>query len=251
MSGAPAKVLHAQEANAFQQPSKKLHFVVGRRGKHELLAIGGRSAPCSDPLQHQSSAYYAIAQDTCVKEAATDGGQVSILPSACKTSLVCSRQCSKSMPKASPWLLTAGQHLTLSLHNISHLHHVTMCKPHVKSKLLAIAAWSALNPQHAKSQHPASCNSVQHSDQGYMKNSDSCTGPSVQRTCILCVPQVELCNDTASCSKLRLICREQIPQCHFTPPCRFAAMLGACVADCCWLRELLWSPCRRLLQSLL
>ncbi len=46
MSGIHPKVLHAQDTNTYQQPWKKLHFVVGRRGKHELMAVGGRWDPC-------------------------------------------------------------------------------------------------------------------------------------------------------------------------------------------------------------
>ena len=49
MSGVNAKVLHAQDTNVYQQPSRRLQFVVGRKGKHELLAIGGRSAHVLDP----------------------------------------------------------------------------------------------------------------------------------------------------------------------------------------------------------
>ncbi len=46
MSGIHPKVLHAQDTNTYQQPWKKLQFVVGRRGKHELMAVGGRWDPC-------------------------------------------------------------------------------------------------------------------------------------------------------------------------------------------------------------
>ncbi|DBB00253.1 TPA: hypothetical protein ACH3X1_014082 [Trebouxia sp. C0004] len=46
ISGIHPKVLHAQDTNTYQQPWKKLHFVVGRRGKHELMAVGGRWDPC-------------------------------------------------------------------------------------------------------------------------------------------------------------------------------------------------------------
>ena len=42
MGGIAPKVLHAHDSNIFQQPSKRLQFVVGRRSKHELLAIGGK-----------------------------------------------------------------------------------------------------------------------------------------------------------------------------------------------------------------
>lgn len=46
MSGAHSKVLQAQETQSYQQPWKRLQFVVGRRGKHELLALGGKWEPC-------------------------------------------------------------------------------------------------------------------------------------------------------------------------------------------------------------
>ena len=46
MTGVSSKVLHAQDPNQYQQPSKRLQFVVGRKGKHELMAIGGRWDSC-------------------------------------------------------------------------------------------------------------------------------------------------------------------------------------------------------------
>ena len=46
MSGVHPEVLHAQNTNIYQQPMKKLHFVVGRRGKHELMAVGGKWEAC-------------------------------------------------------------------------------------------------------------------------------------------------------------------------------------------------------------
>lgn len=46
MSGAHSKVLHADDPNTYQQTWRKLQFVVGRRGKHELLAVGGMWEPC-------------------------------------------------------------------------------------------------------------------------------------------------------------------------------------------------------------
>ena len=46
MSGANSKVLHAQDSNQYQQPWKRLLFVVGRKGKHELMAIGGKWEAC-------------------------------------------------------------------------------------------------------------------------------------------------------------------------------------------------------------
>ena len=46
MGGVHSEVLHAQDPNQYQQPWKRLQFVVGRKGKHELMAIGGRWEPC-------------------------------------------------------------------------------------------------------------------------------------------------------------------------------------------------------------
>ncbi|KAL3155440.1 hypothetical protein ABBQ38_010996 [Trebouxia sp. C0009 RCD-2024] len=46
MGGVNSEVLHAQDPNQYQQPWKRLQFVVGRKGKHELMAIGGRWEPC-------------------------------------------------------------------------------------------------------------------------------------------------------------------------------------------------------------
>ena len=46
MSGVNSKVLLAQDPNQYQQPWKRLQFVVGRRSKHELMAIGGKWEPC-------------------------------------------------------------------------------------------------------------------------------------------------------------------------------------------------------------
>lgn len=46
MGGVNSEVLHAQDPNQYQQPWKRLQFVVGRKGKHELMAIGGGWEPC-------------------------------------------------------------------------------------------------------------------------------------------------------------------------------------------------------------
>ena len=46
MSGVNSIVLHAQDSNQYQQPWKRLQFVLGRKGKHELMAIGGKWEPC-------------------------------------------------------------------------------------------------------------------------------------------------------------------------------------------------------------
>lgn len=38
-------VLHNANLRVYQHPAKKIHFLVGRRGKGDLLAIGGRWEP--------------------------------------------------------------------------------------------------------------------------------------------------------------------------------------------------------------
>ncbi|CAL8469862.1 g9404 [Coccomyxa elongata] len=45
MSGANSRVLHNANLRVFQHPAKKIHFLVGRRGKGDLAAIGGRWEP--------------------------------------------------------------------------------------------------------------------------------------------------------------------------------------------------------------
>ncbi|BDA43873.1 probable cell division cycle and apoptosis regulator protein 1 [Coccomyxa sp. Obi] len=45
MSGANPRVLHNANLRVFQHPAKKIHFLVGRRGKGDLAAIGGRWEP--------------------------------------------------------------------------------------------------------------------------------------------------------------------------------------------------------------
>lgn len=56
MGGMQSKVLQAQDTNIYQQPWKRLHFVVGRRGKHELLSLGGKWEPCDGGHPEQDPA---------------------------------------------------------------------------------------------------------------------------------------------------------------------------------------------------
>ena len=56
MSGVSPRVLHAQDSNTYQQPWKKLQFLLGRRGKHELTAVGARWEPCDGAHPEQDPA---------------------------------------------------------------------------------------------------------------------------------------------------------------------------------------------------
>ena len=56
MSGMHSKVLQAQDTNLYQQPWKRLQFVVGRKGKHELMALGGKWEPCDGSHPEQDPA---------------------------------------------------------------------------------------------------------------------------------------------------------------------------------------------------
>ena len=39
-------MLYAEDARSYQHPSRKLQFLMGRRGKNELMPIGGAWEPC-------------------------------------------------------------------------------------------------------------------------------------------------------------------------------------------------------------